>query len=962
MPIPSCSSPAHLAPQAGRDRTVSSWPWRHAIWVFVGFMGLFTVFFAPIVFQDFLFGHGDGLSYYLAAYLSPLQLWTDLIFGGYPIAADPQIMTWYPPALLLRWIPGSWNWFNILGFGLAASFAYCYSFITTGSRIAAIGAGLTYSLGGFVVGHLSHTTGVHSAAWIPLFLAALERLRSRFDRRWWGIGIGAIASCMLAGHTQVALYAMGLGVLYALVMSGDTVVGWRRYLLSAASMMAMGLLLCAIQLLPSFELMGLSVRAAMPFEVFATQYALPNWQAVHMLFPYLFGGAGHAPYGAAYWGKWLFVDIVGYVGLMPLMLAAIALLRHRSRRLVWFWAIFGIVTFLLALGGDTPLAKLLYHVPLYNKFRSQGRHLVTVAIAASALTGFGLATIQRHWISRRLISLVIAGMGSLMALAWSYLYWQKPFFQGLAAAQGIVLYLTPWRNPAIGIPLLTFGLSSLALLLFAKHAPQRWVSGVLGLVLLWDLASCSWFWPWHPPAAKTASIQPPEAVVNLRDRLNDRHQRLFTSQGAMRAGDLGIAPNMTRAWQLPNASGYTPLLLSRVAQLLQINQIGVVHWPPAKSTDRSFDLMAIRYLLMPPPLRLQALPGLQWAGDDIPLTVGNGTCEATPANPVQRLELPSDGKAVSAIGIVSQLSCATQVWQDATVAEIEAVGVNGQVVKGGIRAGQDTAEWAYDCLPAQAKAQHQRAPIFRQMPGTQPNCQSNSYVSVIPLPGTQPLKQLAIKSTIIPGIAGTRLDIQKLTLVHPDNTSSKIALPFGLTPNLAGTERWQTDSQLADGTVVYENQFALPRAWLVPELVQLSPAAILRAIQTAQLPDGRSFDPRQMALVENVASQKLPNLQPTDIVKIDTIANTQVKLQTKTGAPAFLILSDVDYPGWQVTIDGKTAPLLRVNYVLRGVQVPVGTHTVQFAFRPRLMLLGMGISGLTLLSVGVLIRYRVTSC
>jgi hypothetical protein len=941
--------------------------------VFSGFMGLFTVFFAPIVFQDFLFGHGDGLSYYLAAYLSPLQLWTDLMFGGYPIAADPQVMTWYPPAWLLRWIPGSWNWFNILGFGLAASFAYCYSWITTGSRLAAIGAGLTYSLGGFVVGHLSHTTGVHSAAWIPLFLAALERLRSGFERRWWGIGVGAIACCMLAGHTQVALYAMGLGLLYALVMSGDTVGGRGRYLLSAVSMMMMGLLLCAVQLLPSFELMSLSVRAAMPLEVFATQYALPNWQTIHMLFPYLFGGAGHAPYGQAYWGKWLFVDIVGYVGLMPLMLAAIALLRHPSRRLVWFWAIFGSVTFLLALGGDTPLAQWLYHVPLYNKFRSQGRHLVTVAMAASALTGFGLATIQRHGISRRLISLVIAGLGSLMLLAWGYLYWQKPFFQSLAAAQGVVLYLTPWRNPAIGIPLLTFGLSSLGLLLFAKHPQKRWIYGLLGLVLLWDLASCSWFWPWHPPAAKTASIRPPDAVVSLRDRLNSTHQRLFTSQGAMRAGDLGIAANMTRAWQLPNASGYTPLLLSRVQQLLNINQIGVVHWPPERATDRSFDLMAIRYLLVPPPWKSPPVPGLQWAADDIPLTVGNGAACAADLNPVQRLDLPPDGAAVAAIGIVSHLSCASQIWQDAEVAKIEAVGVNGQTTTASIQVGQHTAEWAYDCLPTNVKAQHQRAPVFRRVPGAQPTCQSNSYVSVIHLPVTQPLKQLVIKSTTIPGIPSTRLDIQKLTLVHPDNTSSKIALPFGLTPNLIGTERWQAAAPLADGTAVYENQLALPRAWLVPELVRLNSAAILRAIQTSQLPDGRSFDPRQMALGENATSQKFPNLQSTDIVKIDTIANTQVKLQTQTGNPAFLILSDVDYPGWQVTIDGKAAPLLQVNYVLRGVQVPAGNHIVQFTFRPRLIQVGMMMSGGALVltvrvltigvwTVGVPIRHRVISC
>jgi uncharacterized membrane protein YfhO len=126
------------------------------------------------------------------------------------------------------------------------------------------------------------------------------------------------------------------------------------------------------------------------------------------------------------------------------------------------------------------------------------------------------------------------------------------------------------------------------------------------------------------------------------------------------------------------------------------------------------------------------------------------------------------------------------------------------------------------------------------------------------------------------------------------------------------------------------------------------------------LPGGRSFDPAQIALVENAPSQKLPDLQPTDIAKVVTIADTQVKIQTQTAAAAVLILSDVDYPGWQVTIDGKPTPLLAVNYVQRGVQIPAGSHWVQFAFRPRIFHIGAGISLGTLFLV-VLADWRMRS-
>jgi hypothetical protein len=177
--------------------------------------------------------------------------------------------------------------------------------------------------------------------------------------------------------------------------------------------------------------------------------------------------------------------------------------------------------------------------------------------------------------------------------------------------------------------------------------------------------------------------------------------------------------------------------------------------------------------------------------------------------------------------------------------------------------------------------------------------------------------------------------------------------------DIGNAARWQEVQRLA-GTIVYENKLAMPRAWLVSELVQMEAAAALQTIQGGMLPDGRSFDPAQIALVENHPSQKFPALQPTDIAKVVTIVDTQVKIQTQTAATAVLILSDVDYPGWQVTIDGQPATLLPVNYVQRGVQIPAGSHLVQFAFRPRIFHIGAGMSLGTLCLV-ILVGWRIRS-
>jgi uncharacterized membrane protein YfhO len=66
-----------------------------------------------------------------------------------------------------------------------------------------------------------------------------------------------------------------------------------------------------------------------------------------------------------------------------------------------------------------------------------------------------------------------------------------------------------------------------------------------------------------------------------------------------------------------------------------------------------------------------------------------------------------------------------------------------------------------------------------------------------------------------------------------------------------------------------------------------------------------------------------------------------------TDKPGILLLSEIWYPAWEVTIDGAPAKLLRANYSLRGVAVPAGTHTVTMEFRSGAFRTGMWVTLLT---------------
>jgi uncharacterized membrane protein YfhO len=70
-----------------------------------------------------------------------------------------------------------------------------------------------------------------------------------------------------------------------------------------------------------------------------------------------------------------------------------------------------------------------------------------------------------------------------------------------------------------------------------------------------------------------------------------------------------------------------------------------------------------------------------------------------------------------------------------------------------------------------------------------------------------------------------------------------------------------------------------------------------------------------------------------------------------SGGGGLLIFSEMDYPGWRATVDGKSAQLVRADYVLRAVCVPKGEHRVMLVYDPPLLKIGLTVTSVTLLSI-----------
>jgi hypothetical protein len=126
-------------------------------------------------------------------------------------------------------------------------------------------------------------------------------------------------------------------------------------------------------------------------------------------------------------------------------------------------------------------------------------------------------------------------------------------------------------------------------------------------------------------------------------------------------------------------------------------------------------------------------------------------------------------------------------------------------------------------------------------------------------------------------------------------------------------------------------QARVPLEWR-PALAAQSPADLATLHELAE----PAFDPAQTVLL----AERLPAPAPAGTnqnageVKFESYAPKHIALRVKAESPAVLLLNDKYDPNWKVFVDGKAAPLLRCNYIMRGVHLERGEHTVEFRFEP----------------------------
>ena len=397
---------------------------------------LTVIFYRQLLFQPGTWmpaGGGD-----LAGFLYPtyrfaaeslrrgeIPLWNPYLYGGAPHVADIQSGVFYPVNLLVFFaFPRlTYRLMELLAvfhvFLAGASMYLCLRFLPISDggwriadsvfhsehqsairRSACLVGAIAFMFSDFFVIHFGNLNLIAVTAWLPLaFLGAYRALTDR-SLGWALLGATALGMAALAGHAQplqFILLTIALLALHSLISSLQSPISsprpsWRRTLRSlslVAVVVVVGLGLAALSLLPAVEMVQYTRRAALSYAE-AARYSLPPLALIGFLVPDLFGRGVEG-----FWGPWPRVE-VGYLGVLPLLLTAVALVLRWHDRRVRFFALLGALSLLLALGEHTPLHRLAYElVPGFRNLRAPARFIVLADFALAALAAFGLDALQR---------------------------------------------------------------------------------------------------------------------------------------------------------------------------------------------------------------------------------------------------------------------------------------------------------------------------------------------------------------------------------------------------------------------------------------------------------------------------------------------------------------------------------------------------------------------------------------
>src|SRR5260221_857965 len=359
-----------------------------------------------------------------------LPLWNPYNGAGIPLLANFQSAPFYPLNLLFFVMPFSiaWSLLVVLQPLLGGLFLYLYLKNLKLHPLACVIGSISFAFSGFAISWLEWNTIFQTALWVPLILLSIDKINEKLKDKiyqWYGIFLISLICSFFAGHLQTFFYIFLIVFIY-LIAKLVSVKSNKKIILLFVISYFLFIILTLLQWFPTLQFIALSARnvVQIPFSTYG--WLVPFQHLIQFIAPDFFGN----PTTLNYWGVWNYGELVGYIGIIPLIFALFAVIFRHDKK-TWFFSGLVFVSLLFAL--PTPIAKLPYilNVPFLATAQPT-RLLFVVDFTLAILAALGLDYFLKN---KKIVSVgcIVIALGVMFGILWITVLKLYPLF-GITSA------------------------------------------------------------------------------------------------------------------------------------------------------------------------------------------------------------------------------------------------------------------------------------------------------------------------------------------------------------------------------------------------------------------------------------------------------------------------------------------------------------------------------------------------
>ena len=588
--------------------------------IFLAYLLLPLIFFKDIdKLNSVILGKGDAVLYSV-----PFQhllvdsiknfnsiLWNNYTFSGYPLLSQFGFL--YPVSALIGFIFPTLLAYNItvlLHYSMAGIFLYLFLKELKLNKLACFTGGLIFMFSGAMITHRDLIQSLYTFIWIPLILLFLEKFRK--NKRYEFILIASIiySISFLGSHQQIFFYGSMI-IFFYIIYYSLIYKGVKNYsFLVSLSLFIISILMISFVIIPSYEAMSNSTREAISYTFFTDFSFNPKLLPI-LFFPFIYGsGTQYLPGVPEYFGPWNSGEMLIYFGISTILLLVIGFFVKNKHKYIWIFIL--VFSFLLVLGKYTPLYKIMYYVPLYNKFRVPARNWFEFGLAFSILSGFGLDHLVKNFDKKikKIFIGIIAFLGSILVGFISFYLVFNSSLRDLLfkviklQAEDIENFIHNIKitNYSIYAPVLLIILS-LGLLILLLFKRNKFTYALLILIIFLDLFSMGHFLDENREASYVYDRIVYSDELSFLKNENEIYRVYPLSR---EVSGFRLYPNMNFYYRLEIISGYGPLILKDYKYITELqNDPGwTTDWKKFLANNNILSFLNTKYIILARPEKL----------------------------------------------------------------------------------------------------------------------------------------------------------------------------------------------------------------------------------------------------------------------------------------------------------------------------------------------------------------------